>query len=124
MEASYVRIFADDDGESHFEDLDVVLEPQDFAPPAPPLNIAPFLPASGTLWVGAAADWAGDAPHPAPQRQVFCAIQGTYEVTASDGEARRFGPGSVLLLEGTTGRGHSTSIVGDEEALLFAVALA
>ncbi len=123
MQASYTRIYDGDDGETHFEDLSVTLEPQNFAPPAAPLNIAPFLGATDTLWVGADPSWGGDEPHPAPQRQIFCSLRGTYEVTASDGAARRFGPGSVLMLEDTSGKGHATSIIGDEDALIFAVSL-
>jgi hypothetical protein len=36
----YTRIYGDSDGESHFEDVTVELSPVDFAPPAPPLNLA------------------------------------------------------------------------------------
>jgi hypothetical protein len=45
-------------------------------------------------------------------------------VTASDGAVRRFPAGSVLLLEDTTGKGHSSRIVSDEDVLIVAVALA
>jgi hypothetical protein len=124
LQATYVRLFSDEMGESHFQDLEVSLEPQDFSPPAAPLHIAPFLETARSLWVGAPPDWGGETPHASPQRQLFCLLEGTYEVTASDGEIRRFTPGSVLLLEDTSGKGHSTRIVGDTDALLFAVALA
>ena len=40
-------------------------------------------------------------------------LSGTVEVTASDGEAQRLGPGSLLLLEDTHGRRHSTRVLGD-----------
>jgi hypothetical protein len=123
MKATYVRLFTDEAGESHLEDLDVTLEPQDFAPPAAPLHVASFLPAVGSMWVGAQPGWGGETPHPTPRRQIFCVLRGTFEVTASDGSKRLFPPGAVLLLEDTTGAGHSTRIVGDEEALFFAVTL-
>ena len=119
QQANYVRLFASPDGESHFEDLSIELAPVDFAPPAPPLNIAAFGPAVRTLWVGADAAWAGDVPHPSPRRQVFCTVKGGYEVTASDGDVRSFPVGSVLLLEDTHGRGHATRV--SEDALIFAV---
>jgi hypothetical protein len=121
--AKYVRLYADERGESHFEDLEVELEPVDFAPPAAPLNIAQFLPTAQSLWVGAPAGWAGETPHPAPQRQIFCTLQGEYEVTASDGGIRRFPTGSVLLLEDTWGKGHSTRITSNDGGLVFAVVL-
>lgn len=122
--ATYTRLYVDDSGESHFEELDVALAPVDFAPPAAPLNIAPFLPTAESLWIGAPAGWAGATPHPVPRRQVFCTVQGAYEITASDGDTRRFSLGSVLLLEDTHGKGHSTRIIGEEGALVFAVVLA
>ena len=50
-----------------------------------------------------------------------CAMRGEYEVTASDGTTRHFSPGSLLLLEDTTGQGHATRILAD--ALVFTVAL-
>jgi hypothetical protein len=122
--ATYTRLYADEKGESHFEDLEVELAPVDFAPPAAPLNIARFLPAAGSLWVGAPVGWAGQTPHPSPQRQIFCTLKGEYEVTASDGGVRRFPVGGVLLLEDNWGKGHSTRITSKEEALVFAVVLA
>jgi hypothetical protein len=119
--AVYVRLFADPDGVSHFEDIDVTLQSIDFAPPAAPLNIAPLFPAAACGLLGAAPDWGGRVPHPSPRRQFFCTMRGEYEVSASDGTTRRFLPGSLLLLEDTSGQGHSTRII--EDALVFTVAL-
>jgi len=45
QEARYIRIYNDEFGESHFDDLVVGLPPVDFAPPAPPLNFARLFPA-------------------------------------------------------------------------------
>jgi len=119
--ASYVRLFADADGVSHFEDVDVPLPANAFAPPAPPLNVASLSPAVGCGLLGAAPEWGGQVPHPSPRRQLFCAMRGEYEITASDGTRRRFAAGSLLLLEDTSGEGHATRIIAD--ALVFTVAL-
>ena len=121
--ATYTRLYADDSGESHFEELEVALAPADFAPPAAPLNIAQFLTTAESLWIGAPAGWAGETPHPVPRRQVFFVAQGDCEVTASDGDTRRFPPGSVLLIEDTYGKGHSTHVIGEEGLLVLAVVL-
>ena len=121
--AKYIRLYADQNGESHFEDLEVELAPMDFAPPAAPLNVAQFLPTARSFGVGFPAGWHGETPHPTPRRQIFCLLAGTYEVTASDGTARRFDAGDVLLLEDTAGKGHSTRIIGNREGLAFVVAL-
>lgn len=121
--AGYVRLFADAQGESHFEEVDVALSPVDFAPPAPPLHVAALFPAVRCGFVGAPPDWDGQVPHPSPRRQLFCYLCGEYEVTASDGTTRRFPAGSLLLLEDTTGKGHRTRISSDEDVLIVSVAL-
>ena len=54
---------------------------------------------------------------------MFCILRGEFEVTASDGVTRRFPAGSVLLLEDVDGLGHATTVVGEEEALIFGVTL-
>jgi hypothetical protein len=122
VQAGYVRLFADTSGVSHFEDVSVTLAAVNFAPPAPPLNFTSLFPAAACGLLGAAADWGGDVPHPAPRRQFFCTMRGNFEITASDGTTRRFPVGSLLLLEDTSGEGHTTKIV--EDCLVFTVALA
>lgn len=122
--ARYIRLYTDESGESHFEELEIPLAPVDYAPPAAPLNVAQFLPAAQSLWVGAPPGWSGEKPHPSPRGQIFCTLQGEYEVTASDGGVRRFPPGSVLLLEDTWGKGHATRIISEDDVLIFGVVLA
>lgn len=129
MQAHYTRIVTDDHGRSRFDDLAVNLSPGFAAPPAQPLHQAPFLAAEGTFlaaegtfWIGVPTDWSGEVPHPAPARMVFVAVEGEYEVTVSDGTTRRLTPGSVLLLEDTTGDGHSTRVIS--AGIVFAVRLA
>jgi hypothetical protein len=119
--ATYVRLFADEEGVSHFEDVDVRLSPVNFSPPAPPLDVVSLFPATSCGLLGDATEWGGEVPHPSPRRQIFCLMRGAYEITASDGTTRRFVPGSLLLLEDTSGQGHSTRIIAD--ALVFTVAL-
>ena len=70
MKANYTRLYADDEGESHFEDLEAELAAVDFAPPAPPLNLSSFLPATQMAFFGAPADWRGDW-HPSAARNMF-----------------------------------------------------
>ena len=122
--AGYIRIYNDERGESHFDDLQLGLPPVDFAPPAPPLNFLRLFAAKDCGFLGVPAGWGGDVPHPSPRRQLFCFLAGEFEVTASDGSCRSFQPGSVLLLEDTAGKGHSTRIIGPREGLLVTVSLA
>ena len=64
---------------------------------------------------GRVQDW-----HTAPRRQFVVNLTGEVEIEVSDGETRRFGPGSILLAEDTTGKGHiSRGIGNDERRTLF-----
>lgn len=118
----YVRMYADANGESHFEDVEVELTLVDFAPPAPPMNLSAFTPATRFGFVSVPLGWYGDW-HPAPRRQIFFHLSGESEAEVSDGEIRRFGPGSVMLAEDTTGKGHTSRVVGTADALSAVVQL-
>ena len=110
----YTRIYADPDGESHFEDVAVALTANDFAPPAPPLNVSVPIPAAHLVFIALPPGWYGDW-HPAPRRQYWVQIAGQLDAEVSDGEVRRFNPGDVGLLEDVTGKGHTTRVIGQDE---------
>jgi hypothetical protein len=57
--------------------------------------------------------------HNAPLRQYVVTLTGWWEIEVSDGEVRRFGPGSVLLAEDTTGKGHVNRVNGPTERLMI-----
>jgi hypothetical protein len=122
--AAYVRISTDAQGESHFEDVEVEMAAIDFAPPAALLDYAQLFPVTSAYLVRVSEGWHGDVPHPAPRRQLYCNMAGEYEVTASDGEKRRFPGGSLLLLEDTFGKGHSTRVIGAIAVPIVGIALA
>lgn len=119
---SVLRIWADEDGESHFEDLDVVFEETDFVPPAPPVLISSFEPASEYAIERVAPGWHGDW-HPAPGRVLAIYLSGTGDIEASDGEVRPLEPGTILLAEDTTGKGHKSRLSGTEEMVVVILKL-
>jgi uncharacterized cupin superfamily protein len=123
VKARYTRLYAGEGGISRFADIDVELNAKYTAPPVEPTQSAPFLPTEGCFWLGVPKGWNGETPHPTPRRQVFITVQGEYQMTAGDGETRRFPAGSVLVLEDTTGSGHSTKITSAGDVLLFCVGL-
>jgi quercetin dioxygenase-like cupin family protein len=65
---------------------------------------------------GAVEDW-----HVAPRKQWGCVIQGMADITASDGEVRRLRPGSIILIDDTTGKGHITTHVGEEDHITMMI---
>jgi len=112
----YTRVYCDAEGGSHFEDVEIELTEIDFAPPAPPLNLSSPIPTAQCVFGTAPASWYGDW-HPTPRRQFYIQISGEIEAEVSDGEVRRFGSGSIVLLEDVTGRGHVTSVIGDTDSV-------
>jgi mannose-6-phosphate isomerase-like protein (cupin superfamily) len=109
---TYVHLYSDANGVSHFRDETVKLEStpgphgEDGALSSYTLRgtqEAQFL----ALKHGAREDW-----HNAPRRMFLIVLQGTAQVTASDGQVRRFGPGSMLLMDDPKGKGHITEVVG------------
>ncbi len=117
-----VRLYSDGDGESHFEDLDIEFSSVDFAPPAPPLDVSVLTPAKRYGFLRAPSGFFGDW-HPTPKRQIFFYLSGEIEAKVSDGEIRRFGPGSATLVEDTAGKGHRTKVISKDDAILAFVQL-
>jgi hypothetical protein len=110
--APYVRLYADAKGESHFSDEEMEMKSVDFAPPSPPVEISTLTPAKQFVLLQTPPGWFGDW-HPTPYRQFFFFLNGEVDVQASHGNVRRFGPGSVVLVEDTTGAGHTTRVTTD-----------
>jgi hypothetical protein len=116
------HVFSDAEGESHFEEIDVEMTPVEFAPPAPPLDLSEFRTAKKVAIGRARPGWRGDW-HPAPARQLHFYLAGRIEGETSDGTRRTIGPGTVVLVEDTTGKGHRSWVVGDEEVVIGVVQL-
>ena len=114
----YLRIYADEKGESHFEDVEVPLTSQSRSS-----GLSELIPAKGVIFRRSPADQYIDW-HPAPRRQFVITLAGEAEVEASDGEVRRIGPGIVMLADDTTGKGHITRGVGTAERISLFVPLA
>jgi len=119
----YTRIYSDENGVSHFEDLEAHFRSVDFAPPAPPLDISEFGSAENCFILRGAVGWVGDW-HPAPFRQLHIYLSGEVEVETSDGEIRRIGAGGVTLVEDTSGKGHRSRVVGSSDVLIAVVKFA
>ena len=120
---SYVCIYADAEGESHFEDVNVELSLIEVAPGISPLFASSFSEASRYAFLSAKPGWREDW-HPAPQRQFLVYLAGVTEFRVSDGEIRRLGPGTILLAEDTVGKGHISEVVGEADVTAVIIQLA
>jgi hypothetical protein len=101
------RIFTGDDGQSHFEDLDVPLEA------AGDNQLSGLVPLQGVIFRSTKAG-STLGYHPAPRRQFVVTLTGRVEVGCGDGTVRVFGPGDVMLADDVTGQGHTSIQLGDE----------
>jgi hypothetical protein len=114
----YTRIYADGNGESHFEDIEIGMKPA----PANTGTISEMIATKGVMFRQSGEyfiNW-----HNAPRRQFVVNLTGTVEIVASDGEKRCLGPGSVLLAEDLTGKGHTSRGLGGEERISLFIPLA
>ena len=112
----YVRLHADKNGHTHFEDAVLKLDQADYRPPAPMMFVSHAYPSDGIQFIRLPSGWAADSINP-PKKQFLICLQGHLEVTASDGKTRNFGPGDSVLMEDVDGKGHRTRVKGAKECL-------
>jgi hypothetical protein len=106
------RIFTGEDGRSHFEDLDIPLNPASYG------QLSDVVPTTGVVFretpIGGVVDF-----HPAPRRQFVVNLSGLVEIECGDGSKRRLGAGDILLADDTTGQGHITRDLEGPRRSLF-----
>ena len=95
-----IRLYADEKGESHFQDIEV-----EFEAPTPSGRVSARKPATGIIFREVPGEYDLDW-HPAPRRQYIINLDAGVQLTASDGEVRRVKAGEVVLVEDTWGKGH------------------
>ena len=134
----YLRTYAGPDGESHFEEVEPPLTPRVAGPRSTAIVLTATTGAStetAALWLRSAPipaehltfsrSRAGTFREPGPSRHrlFIFTIEGENEVQTSDGETRRLGPGSVWLIDDTSGKGHSVRTWDTSDWLWVAVVL-
>ncbi len=102
----YTRIYAGKAGNTHFEDVDVPMT----AESGDQLKSI-LMKATGIIFrvtgPGYDLDW-----HPVARKQFVITLEGEGDITASDGETRRFGPGDIMLADDMNSKGHLSKAVG------------
>jgi hypothetical protein len=107
------RLYTGPDGQSHIEPIDIEKK-------ADWLKGLPTTQISFRVWPkGEFVDW-----HPAPRRQFVIILSGQLEIGCGDGTKQIFGPGDARLVEDTTGKGHTTRVLGAEPCLTATIPLA
>jgi hypothetical protein len=67
---------------------------------------------------GTVIDW-----HTAPRRQYVITLSGQGEIEVAGGKKFHVGPGHIDLVEDTTGKGHITRVIGNEERVTLQLPL-
>ena len=116
----YRRIFADEEGCSHFETKKIDLQAKNYAPPAPSLNTSNMEKADNSVFLELPIGWYGDW-HPTPVRQWLILMTGMCEFETGDGERAICKAGDVVMLDDLTGKGHQTKVLGDESVRIAAI---
>ena len=111
------RIYTGQDGESHFEEIDIQLISTGLAG-----SISEPVPTRDVIFRETGPGYDLDF-HPAPRRQYVVNLTGGVELEVGSGEKRTLGPGSILLAEDTTGRGHKSRAVNNEPRQCLFIAL-
>lgn len=99
------NLYTDANGETHFRDIQV-----EWGEETPSGRLSQRFPATGIIFRQVPPTYALDW-HPAPRRQYIINLDAGVRITASDGESRVIGPGEVILVEDTTGKGHLSKAV-------------
>ena len=107
------NLYTDANGESHFRDIEI-----EWAEERRGSKLSKRLPATGIIFRQTLADNDLDW-HRAPRRQYIVNLDAGVRLTASDGESRVIGPGEVILVEDTTGKGHRSQGLGKLRHSLF-----
>lgn len=107
------RLYAGEDGQSHFKDLDTEHGPRAFSE-VQAANSCVF----SFHEPGYFQDW-----HLAPRRQYLVTLSGRGMVQVGDGTSRLLSPGDVMLADDLSGQGHRTSTEGDESWVFLSVQL-
>lgn len=98
----YTRIYSDEQGESHFEEVSVPLTDMGEIG-----SLSESVPVKEIIFREVPAGYDYDF-HTAPQRQYIILLDGKIEIETSLGIRKQFGTGDILLVEDTEGKGHKT----------------
>jgi hypothetical protein len=109
-----IRIYTGEDGESHFEDLQIP-ESED---PGWKYTVSEVFPATAIHFTTSPSDYVSDY-HTAPRRQFVIPLGGTVEFETGPGSTRLLSPGDVLLADDLTGRGHRSRGIDGPRHIIF-----
>jgi quercetin dioxygenase-like cupin family protein len=112
------RLYTGQDGKSKVEEFEIPLKARDRG-----TDLSASMAVTNLQFRRTNQDYFVDW-HPAPRRQFIVTLSGESEVELEDGKKVRLGPGTILLAEDTTGKGHISRAVGSKDRLSLIIPLA
>ena len=107
------RVFADEQGETHFGVMELPRRDAALGPPPHPVGrVTDPIPVSSLLTFATPAG-TGVSLHPAPQPYLIIVLSGEGEVEVSDGDTRRLSPGDMCWFDDLSGKGHIARAITD-----------
>ena len=120
MHVNVTHLYADEDGETHLEDIEMVVPD----PNGDAAIVSLELPATVVMLTDyLEADYGSDMLHDAPRYQLVVCLQGEFEVETTSGDIKRFCPGDWMLANDVGSKGHITRTVGEEHRIGLAIGL-
>jgi quercetin dioxygenase-like cupin family protein len=110
------HLFTGPDGQTHAEEIEAKFTP------GTNNEVYKLLATSGAelhrAAPGTVIDW-----HTAPRPQYVITLSGQGEIEVAGGKKFHVGPGHIDLVEDTTGKGHITRVIGNEERVTLQLPL-
>ncbi len=106
----YTRIFADSDGETHLEEVEVESAEGKVVSGGAPARLSTPRPTTDSIFVDYYSPFFNDY-HPSPRKQWFVLLSGMWEFGVSGGEVLRLEPGGVVLLDDMDSKGHTGRVI-------------
>ena len=120
----FLRIWADDEGVSHFQEVTLGFKVRPAEPGVAELWWSDGVAIDRVHFLTVKADDQRPDWHRGPRRQFVTFLTGWAKVTAGDGEERVLPAGSTVLVEDVSGTGHITEHEqGDQRVLVMPLEL-
>jgi quercetin dioxygenase-like cupin family protein len=111
------RLYTGPDNQTHAEEVELKFTP------GSPAEVSRMTQVTGAelhrTAGGSVDDW-----HRAPRRQYVITLSGRGEIEVAGGKKISVGPGTINLVEDTTGKGHITKAMGTEDRVTLQLPLA
>lgn len=114
-----LRIYTTDDGESHFDEIEVPTKSIQVHPEAAAFEMSEKFAAGDLRFTRIPAGAREVKWHTVPKRVLTVRLNGSAEYETSDGEKRMVPAGGFILFEDTHGKGHRTFHSPQEQTVLW-----